>query len=97
MAAHPHTCLPALYACLPCFLCSCRSGTWITHSVANVLGATLRVHRSAPRWWRAATAWPFRLFTGMLRKHLGRWGLRRELEQGGARQLGTALAATADE
>lgn len=55
--------------------CSCprprRRGTWATRGTAAVLASTLRTHRAAPRWWQAATAWPFRLFTGLLRRHLG--------------------------
>lgn len=47
------------------------SGTWPTRAVAGVLGGTLRLHRRAPDWWRKATALPFRLFTGLLRRHLG--------------------------
>ncbi|KAL4430847.1 hypothetical protein ABPG75_006103 [Micractinium tetrahymenae] len=52
-------------------LCKEISGTWVTHGVAGVLAATLRLHRSMPAWWRRTTALPFRLFTGLLRKHLG--------------------------
>lgn len=39
--------------------------------MAALLASTLRTHRAAPRWWQAATAWPFRLFTGLLRRKLG--------------------------
>lgn len=52
---------------------TCR-GTWVTHSVAALLASTLRLHRSMPAWWRRAAALPFRLFTGLLRKRLGRCG-----------------------
>ena len=49
------------------------SGSWATHAVASLLGGTLRLHRRAPSWWRKAAALPFRLFTGLLRRRLGRW------------------------
>ncbi len=55
------------------FFIPCR-GTWLTHGVAALLASTLRLHRSMPAWWRRAAALPFRLFTGLLRKRLGRCG-----------------------
>ncbi|KAI7841566.1 hypothetical protein COHA_004736 [Chlorella ohadii] len=47
------------------------SGSRATRAVAGLLGGTLRLHRRAPAWWRKVSTLPFRLFTGLLRRHLG--------------------------
>ncbi|PSC68844.1 Sodium hydrogen exchanger 7 [Micractinium conductrix] len=46
-------------------------GSWTTRAVASLLASTLRLHRRAFSWWRRLSSVPFRLFTGILRKHLG--------------------------
>ncbi len=56
-----------------CTLTLLRSGSRATRAVAGLLGGTLRLHRRAPAWWRKVSTLPFRLFTGLLRRHLGRW------------------------
>ena len=61
---------------MPCFLPCPHRGSRITRGVASVLAATLRAHRAAPAWWRRVSSVPFRLFTGVLRKHLGTEGLQ---------------------
>ena len=47
-------------------------GGLFTRLVARTLAATLRSYRASPAWWQAAWRWPFILFTGMLRRHLGK-------------------------
>ena len=48
-----------------------RGGAF-TRLVALTLAATLRRHRASPAWWQAAWRWPFILFSGLLRRHLGK-------------------------